>query len=69
MRSHSEEPDRLGLGQIVGPVVYYPTGSYTILIRFSAAARGKVISSYRPAGADQLVLPSCISKGGEVAET
>ncbi len=34
------EAGGLGLGQIVGPVVYDLTGSYTILILFSAAAQG-----------------------------
>ena len=33
------EAGGLGLGQIVGPVVYDLTGSYTILILFSAAAQ------------------------------
>ena len=34
------EAGGLGLGQIVGPVVYDLTGSYTILILFSAAVQG-----------------------------
>ena len=34
------EAGGLGLGQIVGPVVYDVTGSYTILIIFSAAVQG-----------------------------
>ena len=34
------EAGGLGLGQIVGPVVYDLTGSYTILIIFSAAVQG-----------------------------
>ena len=34
------EAGGLGLGQIVGPVVYDLTGSYTILIVFSAAVQG-----------------------------
>ena len=34
------EAGGLGLGQIVGPVVYDLTGSYTILILFSAVAQG-----------------------------
>ena len=34
------EAGGLGLGQIVGPVVYDLTGSYTVLILFSAAVQG-----------------------------
>jgi len=34
------EAGGLGLGQIIGPVVYDLTGSYTILILFSAAVQG-----------------------------
>ena len=34
------EAGGLGLGQIVGPVIYDLTGSYTILILFSAAVQG-----------------------------
>lgn len=34
------EAGGLGLGQIVGPVIYDVTGSYTILIIFSAAVQG-----------------------------
>ena len=33
------EAGGLGVGQIVGPVIYDVTGSYTILIIFSAAAQ------------------------------
>ena len=45
LRSHRRamrpfEAGGLGLGQIVGPVVYDLTGSYTILILFSAAVQG-----------------------------
>ncbi len=37
------EAGGLGLGQIVGPVVYDLTGSYTILILFSAAVQGMAV--------------------------